>query len=162
MFKKVEQAEPSDEMVLPLSEEVRDFILESRKAGKTIFLDLKDEEGVLRIKSEQMYRTTNYALAAFLVLRGFKLQDIAFDIPFIPQKGVFLFDASPEIEKADFDFFNNSTDASIQDFIRETNKLKHLLEDRMNRRGVYKYGYKGQRGDDRGGDNNGDNRRGSY
>jgi len=153
MFKrKVEQAEPLevDELVLPLSEEVQDFILESRKAGRTIFLDIKDEEGVLKIKSEKMYRTTNYALAAFLILKGFELQDIVFDIPFIPQKGVFLFDACPEIEESANDFSNNCTNASIQGFIQETNKLKHLIEDRMNRRGVYKYGYRGQRDDRRG------------
>ncbi len=132
----------SKEMTFVLPEDIQSFISEARKEGKTVFVDLTDDQRTLKIKAEKKYRTTNYALAAFLVLKGFKLEDIVFDLPFIPQKGVFIFQASPEILEADREFFYNSTPVSIQDFIRETNKLKHLLEDRMNRRGVYKYGYK--------------------
>ena len=132
----------SEEMSISLSKEAQDFVIESRKAGKTVFLDLKDDQNTLQIKAVNKYRTTNYSLAAYLILKGFKLQEIVFDIPFIPQKGVFIFDLTPEIEDAGEDFMLNSTEISAQDFIRETNKLKHLLEDKMDRRGVYKYGYR--------------------
>lgn len=135
------------EVSIQLSKEIQDFIIEARKTGKTVFLDLKEDEGKISVKAEKKYRTTNYSLAAFLILKGFKLQEIVFDIPFIPQKGVFVFDACPELEQADYDFFNNHTNVSVQDFIRETNKLKHSLEDRMNRRGVYKYGYSKRNGE---------------
>ena len=134
------------EIPVPISREAQNLISEAKRAGKTVFLNLKDEEGVISVKAEKKYRTTNYSLAAFLILRGFELQNIVFDLPFIPQKGVFVFDNCTEIEKADYDFFNNQTTVSVQDFIRETNKLKHLLEDKMNRRGVYKYGYNKRNG----------------
>jgi hypothetical protein len=147
MIKKAVEKAELTEISVALSRDIQEFINEARKTGKTVFLDLKEDQGLVKIKAEKKYRTTNYALAAFLILKGFKLQEIVFDIPFIPQKGVFVFDSCPEIEQADYDFFNNQTNVSVQDFIRETNKLKHLLEDRMNRRGVYKYGYNKRNGE---------------
>ena len=133
------------ELTVGLSEEAQEFITDARRRGMTITAELQDDQSKVKLKADRKFRTTNYSLAAFLVLKGFQLQEIVFDIPFIPQKGVFVFEICPEIEEADQAFMRNETDVSVQDFIRETNKLKHMLDDKMNRRGVYKYGQRKNR-----------------
>jgi len=134
--------EEENKKKIEIPEKIQTFLNQKKGEGKTVYLKLSDDSKIIEIDSQSKYRTTNYVLAAFLCLKGFLLENIVFDLPFIPQKGVFVFDYSKELEENTQIFYKNETQVSVQDFIRETNKLKHLLDDKMNRRGVYKYGNK--------------------
>jgi len=83
----------------------------------------------------EKYLTTNYFLAAFLIVNDRNFLGLEFKNGSNPNVASFVFEDDGSIDKLQHDFYYDySVMVPVQRYIAELNKMKHLMNDEKNKR----------------------------